>query len=592
MGGISMEKMIEKLSSIIKEKFEQLGYDREYGTVTISDRPDICQFQCNGALAAARKYKKTPIQIAGSIVEELKNIEEFESIEAVKPGFINIILKDNFIVSYLNDMANDKKFGCTVTSNPLTIIVDYGGANVAKPLHVGHLRAAIIGESIKRISRFLGHRVIGDVHLGDWGLQIGMVISELKRRMPELSYFDEQYNGEYPVKAPFTIDELEEIYPTASKLAKSDENVMNEARRATFELQSGRRGYVALWRHILGVSVTDLKMNYSKLNVEFDLWKGESDSQKYIGEMVKYLKDNNYTYESEGATVIDVSREEDKYAIPPFILIKSDGATLYSTTDLATIWERIREYNPNQIVYVVDKRQGMHFEQVFRCALKTKIASEKLELNFLGFGTMNGKDGKPFKTREGGVMRLQDLIKMIKDNVRERLKESRSIDEIEVEEISRKVGLAALKYGDLSNQAAKDYVFDLDKFSSFEGNTGPYILYTVVRIKSILNKSEDEISKFGLELINPNNETERDLMLKLTSFNEIVEKAFCDKAPNKICEYIYDLANLFNKFYHDNRIITEENQERKMSWIKLITMTKSILEIGLELLGLEAPDKM
>lgn len=587
-----METLIEKLSSIVQDKFEQIGCDKEYGRVTISNRPDICQFQCNGALAAAKKYKKAPIQIANQIVEELKNRIEFESVEAINPGFINITLKDSFIISYLSEMASDKLYGCTQALTPLTIVVDYGGANIAKPLHVGHLRAAIIGESIKRISRFLGHKVIGDVHLGDWGLQIGMVISELKRRKPELPYFDENYNEEYPREAPFTIDELEEIYPAASKLAKSDESAMDEARRATFELQNGRAGYMKLWKHISRVSVADLKKNYSKLNVEFDLWKGESDSQKYIDEMIEYLKENNYTYKSEGAIVIDVSREIDTHSIPPFILLKSDGATLYSTTDLATIWERSKEYDPDQIVYVVDKRQEMHFEQLFRCAKKTKIASEKLELNFIGFGTMNGKDGKPFKTREGGVMRLQDLIQMIKDNVKEKLKLNKSINEDEVEEISRKVGLAALKYGDLSNQITKDYVFDIDRFSSFEGNTGPYILYTVVRIKSILEKCKDYIEKYELNLINSYSETERNLMLKLVSFNDVIERAFSDKSPNKICEYIYDLANLFNKFYQENRIISEENLEKKMSWIKLITITKNILEQGLELLGLEAPDKM
>jgi len=587
-----MEKMIEKLSSIVQEKFEQLGYDKEYGMVTVSNRPDICQFQCNGAFAAAKNYKKAPIQIANPIVAELKNVDGFKTVEVVSPGFINITLKDSFIINYLNDMDNNKKLGCTEASNPLTIIVDYGGANVAKPLHVGHLRSAIIGESIKRISRFLGHKVIGDVHLGDWGLQIGMVISELKRRSPELPYFNENYNGEYPKDAPFKIDELEEIYPAASKLAKSDDNAMEEARKATFELQNGKKGYVELWKKILDVSVSDLKMNYGNLNVEFDLWKGESDCQKYIGELVKYLKENNFTYVSEGALVIDVFKETDTYVVPPFILLKSDGATLYSTTDLATIWERIKDYDPDKIIYVVDKRQELHFEQVFRCAVKTKLASEKLELYFIGFGTMNGKDGKPFKTREGGVMRLQDLIKMIKDNVMAKLKEDTFIDEAEMEDIARKVGLAALKYGDLSNQVIKNYVFDLDKFSSFEGNTGPYLLYTVVRIKSILNKSEGSISKYEVNLIKPNSGVERELMLKLTEFNEAVDKAFNEKAPNKICEYIYDVANLFNKFYHDNRIISEENNERRMSWIKLITITKNVLETGLDLLGLEVPDKM
>lgn len=587
-----MEKIIEKLSNIVQDKFEQLGYDKEYGMVTVSNRTDICQFQCNGALVAAKKYKKAPILIAKAIVEELKNNVEFESIEAVMPGFINIIIKDEFLIGYLKNIAEDDKFGCATASKPLTIVVDYGGPNVAKPLHVGHLRSAIIGESIKRISKYLGHKVIGDVHLGDWGLQIGMVISELKRRKPELPYFNEDFKGEYPTEAPFSVDELAEIYPAASKFAKSDEAAMEEARKATFDFQNGKEGYVALWKHILSVSVTDLKSNYNNLNVEFDLWKGESDSQKYIGEMINYLEENNYTYVSEGATVIDVAKEEDTYTIPPFILLKSDGATLYGTTDLATIWERVSEYGPDEIIYVVDKRQGMHFEQLFRCAVKTKVASEKLALNFIGFGTMNGKDGKPFKTRDGGVMRLQDLIKMIKDNVRGKLKESDSMNETEMEEISRKVGLAALKYGDLSNQITKDYVFDLDRFASFEGNTGPYILYTVVRIKSILAKIEAKALENQWEFIVPSSDTERNLMLKLAAFNEVVEKAFIDKAPNKICEYIYELANLFNKFYHDNRIISEENVEKKLSWLKLITMTKDILEIGLDLLGLEAPEKM
>lgn len=587
-----MEKLLEKLSKIVQEKFEQHGYDREYGSVNISNRQDLCQFQCNGALPAAKKYKKPPIAIANEIAEDLRNYEGFEDVSTANPGFININLKDSFLIDYLNHMSEDKKYGCTEASMPMTIIVDYGGANVAKPLHVGHLRAAIIGESIKRISRFLGHNVIGDVHLGDWGLQIGMVISELKRRKPELPYFDENYIGDYPEEAPFTINELEEIYPAASKLAKSDEKAMEEARKATFELQNGRKGYIALWKHILNVSVKDLKKNYGSLNVEFDLWKGESDCQKYIDEVVEYLKTNNYAYISEGALVVDVSKETDTYTIPPFIALKSDGAALYGTTDLATIWERIKDYTPDQIIYVVDKRQNLHFEQVFRCAKKSKIAGEALKLDFIGFGTMNGKDGKPFKTREGGVMRLQDLIEMIKESVRGKLKENKTIDEESMEEIVRKVGLAALKYGDLSNQVTKDYIFDLDKFSSFEGNTGPYILYTVVRIKSILSKSAQDIEVHPAELRAPYSKIERDLMLKLTAINEVIESAFNDKSPNRICEYIYDVSNLFNKFYHDNIIITEEDINKKMSWIKLITLTKNILETGLDLLGMEAPDRM
>lgn len=587
-----MEKLIKKISTILEDKFEQCGYDRELCTVTVSNRPDLCQYQCNGAMAAAKKYKKSPVQIANEVVETLKDETFFESVSIAGPGFINITLKDGSLSNYINDMYNDNKFGCANAENPMTIVVDYGGANVAKPLHVGHLRTAIIGESIKRISRYLGHKVIGDVHLGDWGLQIGMVISEVQRRNPTLPYFDDNYQGEYPAEAPFTIDELEEIYPAASRLAKSDEKAMEEARKATFELQNGRKGYIALWKHILNVSVKDLKKNYGNLNVEFDLWKGESDCQKYIPEMVNFLKENNYTYESEGALVIDVAKESDTYTVPPIIILKSDGATLYSTTDLATIWERVRDYNPDAIIYVVDKRQGLHFEQVFRCAKKTNIVDEKVQLDFMGNGTMNGKDGKPFKTREGGVMRLQDLIQLVKDNVKGKLKENDSMSTEEMEEVARKVGLSALKYGDLSNQVTKDYIFDIDKFSSFEGNTGPYLLYTVVRIKSILRKAESEGINLSGGILEPSSETERDLMLKLARFNEAVEISFKDRSPNKICDYIYDLSNLFNKFYHDNKIIAEEDINKKMSWLNLITLTMKVLEAGLDLLGIEAPEKM
>lgn len=587
-----MEKVIKKLSDIVETTFEECGYDREYGTVTVSNRPDLCQFQCNGALPAAKKYKVAPFQIANKVLEKLKAVEAFKDISTAGPGFINISVKDSFLTEYVKDMYKDKKYGCSEIESPATVIVDYGGANVAKPLHVGHLRAAIIGESIKRISKFLGYRTIGDVHLGDWGLQIGMVISEVKRRNPSLPYFDDNFRGEYPKEAPFTIDELEDIYPAASKLAKSDEAAMEEARKATFELQYGREGYIALWRHILNVSVADLKKNYGDLNVEFDLWKGESDSQRYIGEMVDYLKNNNYTHKSEGALVVDIAKETDTHTVPPCIILKSDGATLYSTTDLATMWERVRSYNPDQIIYVVDKRQDLHFEQVFRCAKKTKIVKEGLVLDFIGFGTMNGKDGKPFKTREGGVMRLRDLIDIIKDTIRDKLKESKDIDDVEIEEIARKVGLSALKYGDLSNQVTKDYIFDIDRFSSFEGNTGPYILYTAVRIKSILRKSAEDIAKYPAKILEPFSKAERDLMLKLSKFNEVVELSFADRAPNKICEYIYELSNHSNKFYHENKIISEENIEKKISWLNLITLTKNVLETGLDLLGIEVPERM
>lgn len=587
-----MKKLMEILSCILGEKFEQCGYDREYGRVIVSNRPDLCQFQCNGALPAAKKFKKAPIEIAKEVLELLKREESFENISIAGPGFINMNITDSCLTEYVNNLNKDEKFGCSVSENPLTIIMDYGGANVAKPLHVGHLRPATIGESIKRISRYLGHKVISDVHLGDWGLQIGMVISEVKRRNPELPYFEESFKGDYPKQAPFNIDELEDIYPAASKLAKSDEAAMVEARKATFELQSGKPGYVALWKHILNVSIADLKKNYGSLNVEFDLWKGESDCEKYLDQVVNYLRDGGYTYESEGALVVDVSKETDTYILPPFMVLKSDGATLYSTTDLATIWERVKDYDPDEIIYVVDKRQGLHFEQVFRCAKKTKIAGDKLKLQFIGNGTMNGKDGKPFKTRDGGVMRLQALVETIRDNVRGKLKEDRDIEAGEREEIARIVGLAAIKYSDLSNQTTKDYIFDIDKFVSFEGNTGPYILYTLVRIKSILRKAEVERTAHSSSILPPYSPIERDLLLKLSKFNEVIELCYEDKAPNKLCEYVYELSNLFNKFYHENRILAEENSQKKMSWLSLIELIQNILEASLELLGMEVPERM
>lgn len=587
-----MKTVINKITGLLSEKFEECGYDGRYGKVNLSNRIDLCQFQCNGALAAAKSYKKSPIVIAEEVVNKLENGDVFEEVSIAGSGFINITLKDSFLESYMNEMNRDERLGCDITQNPKKVIVDYGGANVAKALHVGHLRSAIIGESIKRIVRFMGHEVIGDVHLGDFGLQMGEVIVEVKRNNPNLPYFDENFQWEYPTESPFTIEELNYIYPEASKRAKEDENVMNESRKATLELQQGRRGYVALWKHMLNISVADLKKNYGDLNVIFDLWKGESDCNCYIENMINYLKENKYAYESQGALVVDVSKETDKYEIPPFLVLKSDGAALYGTTDLATIIERIKEYSPDEIIYLADKRQNLHFEQLFRCVRKTNIVGADLKLDFVGFGTMNGKDGKPFKTRAGGVMKLEDLIEIIKSEAKKKLTENRTMSEDEINEISRKVGIAALKYGDLSNQPSKDYVFDIERFSSFEGNTGPYILYTVVRIKSILAKVKESSKIYGNKVISPQNDSERELMLKLSKFNEIIEISYEEKAPYKICEYIYDVANSFNRFYNNNKIISEENIEKKTSWINLITLTKKVLEVGLDLIGVETVDRM
>lgn len=588
-----MKTIAEYIEEVIKEGFKASEYDEKFAKVTISNRPDLCEYQCNGAMAAAKTYRKAPIMIANSVVEKLQDSPVFESVEAVNPGFINLKVKKEFLADYLNRMLADPKLSVEEAKKPKTIVIDYGGPNVAKPLHVGHLRSAIIGESIKRMGRFLGHKVIGDVHLGDWGLQMGLIITELSKRKPELVYFDESYEGEYPEEAPFTVSELEEIYPTASGKSKEDEAYKNEALEATLQLQQGRRGYRALWKHIMEVSVTDLKKNYAKLNVDFDLWMGESDADDYIPDMVNYLKEKGYAYLDQGALVVDVKEETDTKEIPPCMILKSDGASLYNTTDLATIVQRMEDFKPDEIIYVVDKRQELHFIQVFRCAQKAKMVEEDTKLTFVGFGTMNGKDGKPFKTREGGVMRLERLIGEINEEMFKKIVENRSVKDENAEKTAQMVGLSAIKYGDLSNQASKDYIFDIDRFTSFEGNTGPYILYTIVRIKSILSRYTEEGKNPEEGMIQcAVNASEKNLMLELSRFNSIIEPAFEEKAPHRICSYIYDLANAFNSFYHETRILGEEDEEKKRSWIRLLTLTKEVLETCIDLLGFAAPERM
>ena len=575
------------------EAFQASGYEEKFGKVTVSNRPDLCEYQCNGAMAAAKAYRKAPIMIANDVVEKLQDKSIFESAQAVNPGFINLKVNRNFLASYLNEMARDENLSVEKTETPKTIVIDYGGPNVAKPLHVGHLRSAIIGESIKRMGRFLGHKVIGDVHLGDWGLQMGLIITELSKRQPDLVYFAEDYQGEYPEEAPFMVSELEEIYPTASKKSKEDEAYKNEALEATLELQKGRRGYRALWDQIMKVSVADLKKNYEKLSVDFDLWKGESDADPYIPGLVDYLKEKGYAYMDQGALVVDVKEESDTKEIPPCMILKSDGASLYTTTDLATIVQREEDFHPDEIIYVVDKRQELHFVQVFRCAKKTHLVPEKTELSFVGFGTMNGKDGKPFKTREGGVMRLERLISEINEEMYKKIVENRSVKGDDAHKTAQMVGLSAIKYGDLSNQASKDYVFDVDRFTSFEGNTGPYILYTIVRIKSILNRYKEEGgSPEEGEILGAANDSEKALMMALSKLNAVIQPAFQEKAPHKICSYIYELANAFNSFYHETKILGEENEDQKTSWIQVLILTRKVLETCIGLLGFEAPDRM
>lgn len=589
-----MRKILDLITDEMVKAFEAAGLDAKYAKVTVSNRPDLCEYQCNGAMAAAKEYKKAPIMIAEEVVAQLKDHAMFESVEAVKPGFLNLKLNNEFVASYISKMQEDtERLGCDKVENPKTIMIDYGGPNVAKPLHVGHLRSAIIGESIKRIGKFMGHNMIGDVHLGDWGLQMGLIITELKLRKPELCYFDENYEGEYPVEPPFTISELEEIYPTASGKSKEDAAYKEAAMQATYELQHGRRGYQALLSHILNVSVTDLKKNYANLNVSFELWKGESDAQPYIPDMVQKMKDDGYAYISDGALVVDVKEETDTKEIPPCMILKSDGASLYNTTDLATIVWRMKDYHPDKIIYVVDKRQELYFTQVFRCARKTHLVDDDTELQFLGFGTMNGKDGKPFKTREGGVMRLETLLSSINDEMYRKIAENRTVEEAEAKATAKVVALSAVKYGDLSNQASKDYIFDIDRFTSFEGNTGPYILYTIVRIKSILNKYKEAGKEAGTAAILPaHSESEKALMLELTRFNAMMENAYEETAPHKVCSYIYDLANALNHFYHETKIMAEEDEAVQASYVRLLTLTRRTLEVCIDVLGFSAPDRM
>ncbi len=593
-----MQKILDLISEEMKKAFEAAGYDAELGRVTLSNRPDLCEYQCNGAMAGAKKYHKAPFMIAQEVAEKLNESDVLSEVAAVAPGFLNMKVKESFVRDYLREMRTAEKFGLQKPEQVKKIIIDYGGPNVAKPLHVGHLRSAIIGESIKRICRYAGHDIIGDIHLGDWGLQMGLIITELQKRQPDLVYFDETYEGEYPAEAPFTISELEEIYPAASAKSKEDEAYKADAMEATFKLQSGVRGYRALWKHIINVSVADLKKNYENLNVDFDLWKGESDVHDIIPGMVDEMKKSGYAYESDGALVVDVKKETDTREVPPCMILKSDGASLYNTTDLATIMDRMEHYHPDKMIYLTDKRQELYFEQVFRCARKTGLVDEATELVHIGFGTMNGKDGKPFKTREGGVMRLENLIREINEEMIRKIQENAGtkgyeVDMAEARETAKTVGLAAIKYGDLSNQASKDYIFDMDRFTSFEGDTGPYILYTIVRIKSILGKYTEQGGVLTDAVINEAvNASEKSLMLEVAKFNAMMEAACEEIAPHRICAYIYDLANAFNHFYHETKILTEEDVQKKSGWIALLMLTRDVLEVCIDLLGFSAPERM
>lgn len=596
-----MEQFLNLISKEMESAFEAAGYDSALGRVTVSNRPDLCEYQCNGAMAGAKRYRKAPFMIADDVAGALAAKNDgtgsavFSKVEVVKPGFLNLDVKESFLQSYLQQMSADDRLGMPLPEKPEKIIIDYGGPNVAKPLHVGHLRSAVIGEAVKRIACFHGEDVIGDIHLGDWGLQMGLVITELKKRMPELPYFDPSFEGEYPDEAPFTVSELEEIYPFASAKSKQDPEYYAEAMDNTRRLQDGERGLYALWQKIVAVSVADMKRNYANLDVSFDLWNGEASVHPVIPGMVEEMKKGGYAYESQGALVIDVAEETDSKEIPPCIVLKSDGASLYTTTDLATIKERVEKYHPDKIIYITDKRQELHFTQVFRAAAKSGLVGGDTELVHIGFGTMNGKDGKPFKTREGGVMRLEHLIADIDAEMLSKISTNPEIPAEEAEQTSRQVALAALKYGDLSNQASKDYIFDIEKFTSFEGDTGPYILYTIVRMRSIMQRYAEQAGAkdpASLTAGLPAGPVEKKLMMDIAGFNAMMEGAYADCAPHRVCAYIYQLSNDFNSFYHATRILTEQDQAQKESWIALLFLTERVLSRCIDVLGFSAPSRM
>jgi len=594
--------LLENISKIVADAFENSGYDRKFGNISISNRPDLCEFQCNGALAGAKLYKKNPLEIAKEVSEILKNDEAFSSVEFVPPGFINIILNENYILGFMKDKNNFKDFIDDVQTD--TIVLDYGGPNVAKPLHVGHMRSANIGEAIKRIGKAVGNNVIGDVHLGDWGMPLGLVIAEIKERYPDLNYFKADFkkslDGISDV-CPVTVEQLAEIYPAASEKSKSDEEFKKKALEMTSKLQNRENGIYDLWEKIIEISILDIKKIYGVLNVEFDYWYGESNASPYIPKLLDALNDKNLMYESDGAYVVDVAQEDDKITIPPTLILKSDGSQLYTTTDLATIIQREEDFKPNQYIYLTDSRQSLHFTQVFRCAKKAKIVPESTNLNHISFGTINGADGKPLKTRDGKAKSLEELITEMYDaalkKVTENFKEHNVDEKLlkEKEEVAMKVGVAALKFGDLYNYRSTDYVLDVNKFVSFEGKTGPYLLYTVARINSIVNKYKSELKKDcdgQINNIKIYSDIEKQLIMKLLLTEDVLVKSFNDRAPNMVCEHIYEISAAFNKFYDKSRIIAEENTEKQTSWITLCLLVRDFIISLLDVLAIETVERM
>ncbi len=585
--------LLNQLSQIVGQAFSTIGIDASFGRTSLSQRRELGQFQCNGALGAAKQVGRNPREIAEQVIVELEKSGLFSDLSIAGPGFINIRLSDDFLLGHISDLAEEAHFGCRSAHQSQKVILDYGGPNVAKAMHVGHLRATIIGESLRRLREFIGDEVISDVHFGDWGLPMGLLIKEIERAEPELPYFNVDFTGPFPEMSPVTVEELQELYPAASARSKEDPAFLEEARIATFELQKGRAGYRALWQHMRDISIAETRTDFDLLGAQFTEWNGEADTNDYIPRMMVRLKEEGYSEVSEGAVVVEVAEDGDKKKMPPLILEKSDGAVMYGTTDLATIEMRQDQHNPDTILYVVDARQSLHFEQVFRAARKCHSIRPDCHLEHIGFGTVNGKDGKPLKTRDGGVVRLRSLIEDAIEEARKTVTESgmsERFDTAELDDIATKVGIAAIKYADLSNQRMSNYVFDLERFTKFEGRTGPYQMYAAVRIKSMLRKAKEQGLNEGRLIAT--HDTERNLILALSSLPEAVKGATEKNAPNILCDHVYSLSQEFNAFYHECQVLGEPDEAIRASRLRLCAITLRQMEQVLYILGIDVPERM
>lgn len=588
---MAMLSLIDRLSDIVGEAFSAHGLDASFGRVQTSDRPDLAQFQCNGALAAAKQAKKNPREIGAAVAERLKQNETFCDISLAGPGFINLTVTDKLLGEFAAELAADPRCGAWVKAVPEKIVIDYGGPNVAKPLHVGHLRAAIIGESIKKLMRCAGDQVTGDIHLGDWGKQMGQLLMQVRLEQPDLPYFDVAHEGSYPDESPVTLADLARLYPRAAEACKQDPVRDEEARKATAALQAGRPGYLALWQHFITVSHVGLRREYNDLGVTFDLWKGEADANPFIGPLVEQLADKGLLEDSDGARVIRVARETDKKEIPPLIMISRDGSTLYGSTDLGTIMDRVTSLSPDRILYVVDARQGQHFEQVFRVADKMGLFRED-RLEHLGFGTINSPDNKPYKTRDGSALPLRVLLDQMRTGAMDRVSASlgdKGYSSQELADIAAKVGMAALKFADLSNPRTTNYIFDIERFLSFEGRTGPYLLYATVRVKSLLAKNHQPSSDAAIFVAA---RAERDLVLALAAFSDAMRHAYEKRMPHLLCDHAWRVAQGFSKFYAACRINDEPDTAIQESRLRLAETTGRQLEMILDLLGIDVPERM